>query len=112
MLRQRKAMRRYGKKTLEWDTVRKELKQIFFDNGVTSCELGWPQCYHNNYLTWGHGRKRRFLSGNELKTLVILVCQNCHKTLDEEMTHEEMYDTVIAVIEKRNLRLSGGTYVR
>lgn len=109
MLRQRKpmkrtAMRRGGKKTAEWDAVKKELKQEFLDYGITHCELSYRNCTKDDFLTWAHGKKRRHLQPGELKNLIVLACQNCHQII-ERLSESEMCDIVTQTIKERDRRL-------
>lgn len=76
------------------------LKAKFDALGIRSCELGLDGCQRNNFLTWAHGRKRRKLVGDELDTLVILICQNCHSMI-EVLPAEDMLSIVQGVIAAR-----------
>lgn len=96
-----------GKKTLEWEAVKKQLKIAFENAGITTCEVGpvlmndaryWMQAEksrHNFFLTWAHGKKRRHLEENELVTLVALCCVDCHNFI-EQLPEAEMQ----AIIEE------------
>lgn len=96
-----------GKKTIEWEEAKKQLKVAFENAGITSCEVGkvlmndaryWQQAEksrHNFFLTWAHGKKRRNLQGNELITLVALCCVDCHNFI-ERLPEAEMQ----AIIEE------------
>ena len=86
-------------KVSDWDNTRKSIKAVFEKAGITSCELSFYGCSGANYLSFAHSRKRREISGDELRE-VVLACQSCHNRL-ERMTHEEMYELVNLVIKGR-----------
>lgn len=90
-----------GKKTIQWANTRARLKKKFLAMGITSCELGYEGCKHDDYLSFAHGKKRRHLQGDELETLVILACQNCHSRI-ERMPEAAMCAIVSSVIAERN----------
>ncbi len=101
-MRPRKPMNRRGKKTREWESVRRRLAVKFTEMGITTCELGYEGCRRNDYLSWAHGRKRRHLVGDELESLVILACQPCHQQI-ERLFEEDMCSIVMDVIEARKV---------
>ncbi len=54
------------------------------------------------YLSFSHRKKRRFITDDaELKT-VALLCIPCHTKI-EHKPHEEMYEIVTDIINKRNM---------
>jgi hypothetical protein len=89
-----------GRKTRANKKANAKLKKCFESMGITSCELGYPNCTRDEFLSWAHGRKRRKLQGDELETLVILACLNCHNRI-EAMSHEGMLAIVCSVIVER-----------
>lgn len=101
-----------GKKTLEWEAVKRKLKPAFYAAGITYCEVGrylyqFPEYMermekhrHWFFLTWAHGDKRDNLVGNELTTLVAHSCLDCHNFI-EAMPHEKMREIIEAVINCR-----------
>jgi hypothetical protein len=89
-----------GKKTAANKRANAKLKREFEKQGITSCELGYPGCTRDEFLSWAHGKKRRKLEGNELETLVILACINCHNRI-EAMNHEGMLAIVESVVAER-----------
>jgi hypothetical protein len=91
-----------GKKTKEWDRVRAELKVEYEAMGITSCELGYDGCKRDDWLSFAHGRKRRKLQGDELKTLTILSCTVCHERI-ERMPADAMLAIVASVISERGI---------
>jgi hypothetical protein len=89
-----------GKRTKEWDRVRAKLKKEFAAKGITTCELKYEGCKNDDWLSFAHGRKRRKLEGDELKTLTILACNPCHDRV-EFLPAEEMLRIVENVITNR-----------
>lgn len=90
-----------GKKTKEWGSAREDLKKIFAENGITQCELNYDDCWINNALSFAHAKKRRHLTKDDLK-LVVLACQPCHAII-EELPESEMEKVVMNIIERRDL---------
>lgn len=66
-------------KVEEWNRVRRELVQEFKDRNITSCELGLEGCQRNNFLTFAHTVKRRYVT--DLKR-VVLACVLCHSKIE------------------------------
>lgn len=98
-MKPRKPLNRKGKKTLEWERVRRELKARFLAAGITTCELRLPGCWRDNALGFAHSKKRREIVGDEIYE-VILACNNCHDQV-EIKPHEEMRNIILATIQKR-----------
>lgn len=94
-----------GKKTRANRAANAKLKAEFEKQGITSCELGYPGCTRDEFLSWAHGKKRRKLQGDELVTLVILACINCHNRI-EYTGHEAMLAIVESVIAERGWQVS------
>lgn len=99
----------HGKKVDEWAEVRNELKQVFLEAGITSCELKCPECLKTLFLGFAHAVKRRYLrddadlgSPNHIKTC-ILACQKCHTFLDHKLKENEMRHVVMDIIKNRKL---------
>lgn len=93
-------MRTNGRRTKDWMKVRRELSAEFAAAGITSCELRLDGCWGDRALGWAHGRKRRHLKGDELKTLTALACNPCHARI-EYLPAPEMLAIVQSVIERR-----------
>lgn len=91
-------LKRVGKKTREWEKVRRQLKKRFMDAGITLCEVGYTQCWFNDALSFAHSRKR----GDPLYDAyeAVLACAPCHTSL-EGLTHERMLEEVKAIIANR-----------
>jgi len=64
------------------------------------CECGYEGCT-GQPDTWAHGRKRRLLRPGELERFAVVACVNCHRKLDEQMSHEEMAAEVDRIIQLR-----------
>jgi hypothetical protein len=89
-----------GKKTRANMKANAKLKREFEAKGITRCELGYPGCTKDDFLSWAHGKKRRKLQGDELTSCVILACINCHDVI-ERMSPEGMLVIVESVIAER-----------
>lgn len=92
--------RRLGRKGKSWLKVRRELSADFAARGIVSCELRLDGCWGSNATGFAHGRKRRHLKGDELKTLTALLCNPCHARI-EYLPPEEMLAIVRRVIANR-----------
>lgn len=95
-------MNRAGKRTREWEAIRRKLKVRFEAAGITECEFkfgGLYDCWRNEGLGFAHTDKRRFLKGNELE-IVTLACNPCHAIL-ELKPREEMKIEILSVIRNR-----------
>lgn len=103
ILRRRRAALRPGKQTKANRASNARLKIKFAGMGITRCELNYPGCTRDDFLSWAHGRKRRKLQGDELDTLVCLACINCHE-IAERKSPEEMLAIVQGVIADRELK--------
>jgi hypothetical protein len=95
-------MLKAGKKTKANRASNARLKVKFQKMGITHCELNYEGCTPDNFLTWAHGKKRRKLQGDELDTLVVLACQNCHSNI-ERMAPEGMLAIVQSVVSEREI---------
>ena len=89
-----------GKKTRANKKTNAARKRKFEAKDLTTCELGYPGCTKDNFLSWAHGKKRRKLQGDELATCAILACINCHDVI-ERMSPEGMLAIVQSVIAER-----------
>ncbi len=84
-----------GKKTKEWDRVRKHLKIQFEMAGITYCE----KCGSCSFLSFAHANKRRNSQGDKL-WVVVLLCVPCHEKI-ERLPESEMQSIVEAIITNR-----------
>ncbi len=96
----RSPVKKSGRQTKANRASNARLKKRFTAMGIESCELGYENCTKDNFLSWAHGRKRRHLQGDELDTLVILSCLNCHTRI-ERMPESAMCAIVESVIAER-----------
>jgi hypothetical protein len=97
----RTALAKAGRKTRENARALRVFKKDCAKYGIDRCERRGPHCTGMENLTWAHGRKRRELLGGELERFAIVCCVNCHRELDEQMTHEEMAAEVDRLIQLR-----------
>ena len=93
-----------GQKTKSWVDIREELKKEFAAMGITECEAHFEHCWKNNALSFGHLDKRRFLTKEDLKT-VVLLCSPCHAQV-EVLPREEMRKILQAIIDSRQKTFS------
>lgn len=89
-----------GKKTHQWDSIRKQLISRFAQAGITTCELQYKGCWHDNALTFAHRKKRRFCDEKEL-WICVLACSQCHHKV-EILRHDAMFEILSQAIEKRH----------
>jgi hypothetical protein len=82
-----------GKWTKLWEKERAKLKKEFEEKGICYCELGFDDCFRNNFLGFAHRHKRIFYrSSPELLgdfNQVILACQNCHDIIEKDRIKTE-----------------------
>lgn len=98
----RTAIKRNGRKVNDWIRVRRQLKAEFEARGITRCEFNLsPDCKRDNWLSFAHSKKRRFITTDAELRECALACTPCHNELDLRMTHAEMYDAVRNVIARR-----------
>lgn len=73
-----------GKKTLEWEKVRRtELIPQFEEWGITTCEIKIEGvCWNNNALGFAHTLKRRDITTPEQLRRVVLACNPCHDIVE------------------------------
>lgn len=97
--KRRRGLNPRGKKTVEWESIRAELKIAFARLGITRCELRYPGCWTDDSLGFAHSKKRRNCSGRDLWT-VILSCNGCHDKI-EVLPEKEMERIVLRIIAGR-----------
>ena len=76
-----------GKKTKAWDSARADLKKVYFNRGITSCELrfvgnGVVGCSGGMFLGCAHRYKRRDPKCEHTFEQTILCCTNCHQVIE------------------------------
>lgn len=72
----------------------KKLRQLYFDKGITYCELGFTGCYRSSTLGFAHRHKRRWYYNQPDHLLwsfnqTILCCTNCHQQLEYDFQLSE-----------------------
>lgn len=95
----KKPMNRVGKRTQEWERVRRKLKVKFEAAGITTCEFEFQECWWNQALGFAHTDKRRYIGVNEMEE-VALACNPCHAIL-ELLPREQMKTEILSVIRNR-----------
>lgn len=97
-----------GKRTLNWEDGRKELKKLFAAWGITSCEIRFEGCLRDNFLGFAHVERQKVMTLKEVRSpdKVCLACQQCHQTLDFEMDKKSSKAFMEAIIEQRKSAIS------
>jgi hypothetical protein len=75
-------IKQVGKKGKEWQACRAKLKVAFQRAGITTCELLFPGCWHDNGLGFAHTKKRRNITTEEGLREVALACNRCHDIVE------------------------------
>ena len=77
-----------GRKTDEWLKAREKLKKIYFNKGITVCEIKTPVCWRNNTLAFAHRYKRNDPRCRHTFKQTLLACTPCHMKIenDRELT--------------------------
>ncbi len=70
-------MRSRGRKTVQWERVRRELKKRFERVGITSCEIRLPQCWKGYALAFCHTKRRADIKSISELERVVLGCAAC-----------------------------------
>jgi hypothetical protein len=97
-LKRSRFVARKGRRTKEWERVRRQLKCEFTARGIQTCELRLPDCMVDNGLGFAHGYKRRHITTVAEPGRVILACNNCHDHIERqgEAAMSRIVDSVIA----------------
>jgi hypothetical protein len=106
-----------GRKTKDWNNAKRKLKIAFAEVGLTYCEVGLfltsqyledpleidrVRSYRHQFaLGFAHGKKRRWLGGDELLTFVALSCQDCHDYIEYR---DDMSEIVQGTIDARRVQ--------
>jgi len=92
-----------GKKVKAWDEARKELKKTFAKWKIIKCEIKLEGCLRDNYLGFAHIKRRVELTNEQIESpqFVVLACQQCHNTVDNEMKKQDSYKLLKKIVEKR-----------
>lgn len=89
-----------GKKGKEDIIARSENKRAMEEMGITTCEIRFEGCWHNNALSFAHPDKRRNLTREDLR-VAIVACVPCHQII-EAWPHQKMKKFVLDIIKKRH----------
>jgi hypothetical protein len=100
--KKKKGLRRRGDKVDSWERTREILKERFATAGVTTCELQWRNCFKNNFLSFAHSKKRRYITNQEELEDCALLCQSCHQKIE---FRPDMYEIVRSVIARRKVKV-------
>jgi len=98
----RTPLKRAGKRTKEWEQIRRQLKPKFERAGITTCEFRFNGCTRDWALGFAHVDKRRFLKGEQLAE-VALACTPCHQLL-ELLPRDQMKIEIRSVINNRSIQ--------
>jgi len=79
----------------------RELLAEWMSKGIAVCEFRFDGCMPTFGLALAHSRKRRMIENREQYFEVGLACQQCHRQLDEKMSHSDMEQAVKDIIAKR-----------
>ncbi len=93
-------MNRSGPRTRKRAAMNAKLKARSVKLGIFSCELRLPGCMGNQFLSWAHSKKSRFLVTDEDWMEAVLSCQSCHARI-EGSGHEPMKRAVLDAIARR-----------
>lgn len=83
-----------SKKRRSYRMTREELLDIYLGQGITRCELRFPNCTASMFLGIAHRHKRHWYLGREGRlwswNQTILACNNCHNVIEynKEKTKE------------------------
>lgn len=63
-----------------------KLKKMFYEKGITTCEIRFAGCMNDNFLSFAHRHKRLWYRG-QLELLsdfnqVVLACASCHQEIE------------------------------
>jgi hypothetical protein len=100
--KKKKRLKQRGEKTDMWEKTRADLVVRFEAAGITSCELRYEGCFKNNFLSFAHSKKRRYIVSQEELEEVCLSCTHCHQKIE---FRPDMYETVRRVIASRRVKI-------
>ncbi len=93
-------MLKKGKKTKSWERARRKLKKIYADIGITTCEIRFPGCKNNNFLTFAHRYKRRDPRCKHDLNGTVLACIYCHNKIEyNRELSEKMFERLRGIDE-------------
>lgn len=99
--KKQKPMKRVGKRTAAWDSLRARMKPEFERAGIVGCECRYQGCAGLTMLSFAHSKKRRNVVGAELEECA-LACIPCHDVL-ELLPEEQMSARVRTIIAAREV---------
>ncbi|MCG3203939.1 MAG: hypothetical protein KCHDKBKB_00616 [Elusimicrobia bacterium] len=83
---QRKPLNQLGKRGLNNQESNRKLKNTYYLKGISTCEIHFPGCAYNNFLTFAHRHKRRDYYGKPEMlhsfNQTLLACVNCHNKIE------------------------------
>lgn len=98
-----KPLKRIGKKTKASLNAVIQMKKAFLEMGIVTCEIKLDGCLKNNFLSFAHIKKRRYLKEEDLLKGV-LACYECHRKVEyecEKWTGKSMEIFLTNIINKR-----------
>jgi len=99
-VKKKKRLKARGDKVDAWEKTRASLKERFERAGITQCELRYDGCFRNNFLSFAHSKKRRYITNQEDLENVALLCQKCHAAIEFRL---DMTDIIRRVIASRKV---------
>ncbi len=90
-----------GKKADQWEKTRADLIVRFEQAGITRCEMQGPGCFRNNFLSFAHSKKRRYITSQDELEEVALLCQKCHHRAEYD---PDMYNIISGIIARRKVQ--------
>lgn len=99
MIKRKPSHKTFGrsKKVDAWSRLRAKLKIEFAEMNVTRCEI----CGTDDFLSFAHRLKRRFITTDEELRQVALLCIPCHEKL-EYGDKQVMFDVISDLIQRRS----------
>jgi hypothetical protein len=91
-----------GRKTREWEKIRRELKIRFERVGIISCEIRLKQCWGGYALSFAHTKKRADMLPGDIE-IAVLACAPCH-TAVEGMKKDAMQSLLESIILERSVQ--------
>lgn len=92
-----------GSRTRAWSNGVKDLKEVFAERNIFNCEINLEGCVRNNYLGFAHVMRRVNYTDEELADPhnVVLACQPCHNTVDNEIRKDESEKLLLSIVKSR-----------
>lgn len=95
-----------GKRTNAWTDGRAVLKTKFAAWGIAKCEINLEGCLKDDFLGFAHTERRVAIGTENIAdpSKVVLACQQCHATVDNEMRHKESKELLEKIVAARETR--------